>query len=198
MKKWLIPVLIIGGIILIIIWMFSGTYNTAVERQEEARNAWADVESAYQRRNDLIDNLVNTVKGAADFERSTLTEVIEARAQATSVNVDAENLTAEQIEQFQQAQGQVSSALSRLLVTVERYPELRATSNFTQLQSQLEGTENRINVARNRYNEAATNYNSYIRKFPNNLVTGMYGFDRMPPFEADAGAEVAPEVEFEF
>ena len=198
MKKWLIPVLIIGGIILIIFWIFSGTYNTAVERQEEAFKTWADVESAYQRRNDLIDNLVNTVSGAAEFERSTLTEVIEARAQATSVNVDAENLTAEQIEQFQEAQGQVSSALSRLLVTVERYPELRATSNFQQLQSQLEGTENRINVARNRYNEAATGYNSYIRKFPNNVVTGIYGFDRMPPFEADAGAEDAPEVEFEF
>ena len=198
MKKWLIPVLIIGGIVLIIFWIFSGTYNTAVETQEEARKTWADVESAYQRRNDLIDNLVNTVSGAAEFERSTLTEVIEARAQATSVNVDAENLTAEQIEQFQEAQGQVSSALSRLLVTVERYPELRATSNFQQLQSQLEGTENRINVARNRYNEAATGYNSYIRKFPNNVVTGIYGFDRMPPFEADAGAEDAPEVEFEF
>ena len=198
MKKWLIPVLIIGGIILIIFWIFSGTYNTAVERQEEARKTWADVESSYQRRNDLIDNLVSTVSGAAEFERSTLTEVIEARAQATSVNVDAENLTAEQIEQFQAAQGQVSSALSRLLVTVERYPELRATSNFQQLQSQLEGTENRINVARNRYNEAATGYNSYIRKFPNNVVTGIYGFDRMPPFEADAEAEDAPEVEFEF
>ncbi len=198
MKKWLVPVLIIGAIVLAVYWLFAGVYNTAVERQEEARRTWADVESSYQRRNDLIDNLVNTVRGAADFERSTLTDVIEARAQATSVNVDAENLTEAQLEQFQQAQGQVSSALSRLLVTVERYPELRATQNFQQLQSQLEGTENRINVARNRYNEQVTRYNTYIRKFPNNIVVGMYGFDRMPPYAADAGAEVAPEVEFEF
>lgn len=198
MKKWLVPVLIIGAIVLIVYWLFAGVYNTSVERQEEARKTWADVESAYQRRNDLIDNLVSTVRGAADFERSTLTDVIEARAQATSVNVDAENLTEAQIEQFQQAQGQVSSALSRLLVTVERYPELKATQNFQQLQSQLEGTENRINVSRNRYNQEVTEYNKYIRKFPNNVVVGMYGFDRMPPFEADAGAEVAPDVEFEF
>lgn len=198
MKKWLVPALIIGAIILIFYWLFAGVYNTAVEEQEEARKTWADVESAYQRRNDLIDNLVNTVRGAADFEATTLTNVIQARAQATSVNVDAENLTAAQLEQFQEAQQGVSSALSRLLVTVERYPELRATQNFQQLQSQLEGTENRINVARNRYNEAVTDYNMYIRKFPNNVVVGMYGFDRMPPYEADAGAEDAPEVEFDF
>ncbi len=198
MKKWLIPLLVIGGLVLIAVLIFSGTYNSAVDKQETTRQMWADVESAYQRRNDLIDNLVNTVKGAADFERSTLTEVVEARAKATSVNVDAENLSEEQVARFQQAQGEVSSALSRLLVTVERYPELRATQNFQQLQSQLEGTENRINVARNRYNEAATNYNSYIRRFPNNLIAGMYGFDRMPAFEAEAGAEQAPEVEFEF
>lgn len=198
MKKWLVPVLIIGAIVLIVYWLFAGVYNTAVERQEEARQTWSDVESAYQRRNDLIDNLVNTVRGAADFERGTLTDVIEARAKATSVNVDAENLSEAQIQQFQQAQSQVSSALSRLLVTVERYPELKATQNFQQLQSQLEGTENRINVARNRYNEEVTEYNKYIRKFPNNIVVGMYGFDRMPPFEADAGAETAPKVEFDF
>lgn len=198
MKKWLIPLLVIGGLVLIAVLVFSGTYNSAVNKQENTRQMWANVESAYQRRNDLIDNLVNTVKGAADFERSTLTDVIEARAKATSVNVDAENLSEEQVARFQQAQGEVSSALSRLLVTVERYPQLRATQNFQQLQSQLEGTENRINVARNRYNEAATDYNSYIRRFPNNLIAGMYGFDRMPPFEAEAGAEVAPEVEFEF
>ena len=198
MKKWLVPLLIIGGIVLIIFWIFSGTYNSAVDKQEQARQSWANVESSYQRRNDLIGNLVNTVRGAADFERGTLTDVIEARSRATSVNVDAENMSEEQMQQFQQAQGQVSSALSRLLVTVERYPQLRATENFQQLQSQLEGTENRINVARNRYNEAVTDYNSFIRRFPNNLVTGMYGFDRMPPYEADAGAEVAPEVEFDF
>lgn len=196
MKKWLTPLLIVAAIVFIFYWLFAGVYNTAVEEQEDARKTWADVESAYQRRNDLIDNLVSTVKGAADFERGTLTEVVEARSRATQVNIDPENLSEEQIAQFEQAQEQVSSALSRLLVTVERYPELRATSNFQQLQSQLEGTENRINVARNRYNEAVTNYNTYIRKFPNNVVVGMYDFERMPPFEADAGAESAPEVNF--
>lgn len=198
MKKWLVPVLIVGAIILGIYLLTVGKYNTAVERQENAETAWSQVESAYQRRSDLIPNLVNTVKGAADFERGTLTDVIEARAKATSVNVDAENITQEQLQQFQQAQGQVSSALSRLLVTVERYPELRATQNFQQLQSQLEGTENRINVERNRYNETVREYNTYIRKFPNNVIVGMYGFDRMPLFEGDPGSETAPEVDFDF
>lgn len=198
MKKWLVPVLIIGAIILGIYLLFAGKYNTAVERQENAETAWSQVESAYQRRSDLIPNLVNTVKGAADFERGTLTDVIEARAKATSVNVDADNITQEQLQQFQQAQGQVSSALSRLLVTVERYPELRATQNFQQLQSQLEGTENRINVERNRFNEQVREYNTYIRKFPNNVIVGMYGFDEMPLFQSDPGAETAPDVEFDF
>lgn len=198
MKKWLVPVLIIGAIILGIYFLFAGKYNSAVDKQEQARKTWADVESSYQRRNDLIPSLVNTVRGAADFERSTITEVIEARSKATSINVDAENMTEAQLQQFQQAQSQVSSALSRLLVTVERYPELKATQNFQQLQSQLEGTENRINVARNRYNESVTEYNRYIRQFPNNVIVGMYGFDRMPVYEADEGAETAPEVEFEF
>lgn len=198
MKKWLIPVLIIAAIVLIFYSMFAGVYNSAVEKQENAETAWSQVENAYQRRNDLIPNLVNTVKGAADFERGTLTDVIEARSRATSVNVDADNLNEAQLEQFQQAQQQVSSALSRLLVTVERYPELRATTNFQQLQSQLEGTENRINVERNRYNETVNDYNIYIRQFPNNMITGMYGFDEMPRYTADPGAETAPEVEFQF
>ncbi|MCC8359979.1 LemA family protein [Salinimicrobium sediminilitoris] len=198
MKKWLVPVLIIGAILLGIYLLTVGKYNTAVERQENAKTAWSQVESAYQRRSDLIPNLVNTVKGAADFERGTLTDVIEARANATSVQIDADNLTQEQLQQFQQAQGQVSSALSRLLVTVERYPELRATSNFQQLQSQLEGTENRINVERNRYNQEVRDYNTYIRKFPNNVIVGMYGFDRMPLYEADPGSEDAPDVDFDF
>lgn len=198
MKKWLVPVLIIGAIVVGFFLLFTGKYNNAVDKQEQARKTWADVESSYQRRNDLIPNLVNTVKGAADFEQTTLTQVIEARAKATSVNVDAENMTQEQMQQFQQAQSQVSSALSRLLVTVERYPELKATQNFQQLQSQLEGTENRINVARNRYNETVTEYNRYIRQFPNNIIVGMYGFDRMPVYEADAGSEDAPDVEFDF
>lgn len=198
MKKWLVPVLIIGAIILGIYLLTVGKYNNAVQKQENAKTAWSQVESAYQRRSDLIPNLVNTVKGAADFERGTLTDVIEARAKATSVNVDADNITPEQMQQYQQAQGQVSSALSRLLVTVERYPELKATQNFQQLQSQLEGTENRINVERNRYNEAVNNYNVYIKQFPNNVIVGMYGFDEMPRYAADPGAEDAPEVDFDF
>lgn len=198
MKKWLVPVLIIGAIVLGLYLLTVGKYNNAVVKQETAQTAWSQVESAYQRRSDLIPNLVNTVKGAADFERGTLTDVIEARAKATSVNVDASNITQENLQQFQQAQGEVSSALSRLLVTVERYPELRATQNFQQLQSQLEGTENRINVERNRYNKQVRDYNTYIRKFPNNLIVGMYGFERMPLFEADPGSENAPEVDFDF
>ena len=198
MKKWLIPVIIIGIVIIGIYMLTAGVYNTAVEKQEDALKTWADVESAYQRRNDLISNLVKTVQGAAEFERGTLTDVIEARSKATSVNVDASNMTEAQMQQFQAAQGQVSSALSRLLVTVERYPDLKANQNFLQLQSQLEGTENRINVARNRYNESVTVYNKYIRKFPNNIFVGMYGFDQMPRFEADEGSVNAPEVEFDF
>lgn len=198
MKKWLIPVLIIGAIVLIAYWMFAGVYNTAVQKEEDAKTAWSQVENAYQRRNDLIPNLVSTVRGAADFERETLSDVIEARSRATSVNVDADNLNEAQLEQFQEAQQQVSSSLSRLLVTVERYPELRATQNFQQLQSQLEGTENRINVERNRYNEAVNDYNIYIKQFPNNIITGMYGFDDMPRYTADPGAENAPEVDFDF
>ncbi|WP_026933474.1 LemA family protein [Christiangramia echinicola] len=198
MKKWLIPLIIIV-IGVVVIWKFTaGFNNTAVAKEENAKLAWSNVESSYQRRNDLIGNLVKTVEGAADFERGTLKEVIEARAKATSVNVDAENLSAAQIQQFQQAQQGVTSALSRLLVTVERYPELKANQNFLQLQSQLEGTENRINVARDRFNEAVTDYNTYIRVFPNNLFAGMFGFERMERFQADAGAENAPDVEFDF
>lgn len=198
MKKWLIPVIVIAVILGIIYFLTAGIYNNAVDKQETALQSWADVESSYQRRNDLISNLVKTVQGAADFERGTLTDVIEARSKATSVNVDASNLNEAQLQQFQAAQSQVSSALSRLLVTVERYPELKANQNFLQLQSQLEGTENRINVARNRYNEAVTNYNKYIRRFPNNIFVGMYGFEQMPRYEADAGSENAPDVDFNF
>ncbi len=198
MKKWLIPVIVIVVLGFIIYWMFAGVYNSAIQKQEDAKTSWSQVENAYQRRNDLIPNLVNTVKGAADFERGTLTDVIEARSKATSVNVNADNLSEQQLQQFQKAQGEVSSALSRLLVTVERYPELKATQNFQQLQSQLEGTENRINVERNRYNESVNDYNIYIKQFPNNLITGMYGFDDMPRYSADPGAENAPEVDFNF
>lgn len=198
MKKWLIPVIVIVVLGIIVYSLTAGVNNTAVEYEESVLKNWSDVENAYQRRSDLIPNLVNTVKGSADFERGTLTDVIEARAKATSVNVDAGNLNQEQIQQFQQAQGGLSSALSRLLVSVERYPDIKSNQNFLQLQSQLEGTENRISVARNRYNEAVRQYNTYIRKFPNNIFAGMFGFERKATFEAEEGAENAPDVEFDF
>lgn len=198
MKKWLIPLIIIGVLVFIIGSWIAGINNTAVENDENVKQAWANVESSYQRRNDLIGNLVKTVQGAADFERGTLTDVIEARSKATQVQIDPDNLTPEKLAEFQEAQSGVSSALSRLLVTVERYPELKANQNFLELQSQLEGTENRINVARDRYNESVNVYNRHIRIFPNSLVAGMLGFDKRTPFEADPGAEKAPEVEFDF
>ena len=198
MKKWLIPVIVIVVLGIIVYSMTAGVNNTGVELEENAKEAWSNVESFYQRRNNLIGNLVQTVQGAADFERGTLTDVIEARAKATSVNVDASNLSASQIQQFQQAQTGLSSALSKLLVSVERYPDIKANQNFLQLQSQIEGTENRINVARDRYNAAVTDFNTYIRKFPNNIFAGMFGFERMERYQADAGAEQAPDVEFDF
>ncbi|MFO7721494.1 MAG: LemA family protein [Gillisia sp.] len=198
MKKWLIPVIAIAVLGIIIYSLTVGFNNTAITKQENARLTWSNVESSYQRRNDLITNLVKTVQGAADFERGTLTDVIEARSKATGITIDPSNITPEQMQQFQQAQGEVSSALSRLLVTVERYPDIKANQNFLQLQSQLEGTENRINVARNRYNEAVTDYNTYIRTFPNSVFAGWFGFDQMIRFEADAGSEDAPHVDFDF
>jgi len=196
--KWIIPVGIILILGIILYSMTAGFNNKAVTLEENAQTAWSNVESSYQRRNDLIGNLVKTVQGAADFERKTLTEVIEARSKATSVNVDASNLNPESIKAFGQAQGGVSSALSRLLVSVERYPDIKANQNFLNLQAQLEGTENRINVARNRYNEAVGQFNILIRKFPNNLFAGLFGFEPLTRYEADEGAENAPEVEFEF
>ncbi|WP_074407532.1 MULTISPECIES: LemA family protein [Aquimarina] len=199
MKKLLIPVLVIVGIIVILYFFFGGRYNTAVTLQEDAKTAWSNVESAYQRRSDLIGNLVKTVQGAADFERNTLKEVIEARAKATAVNIDPSNITPDQIAQFQQAQGGLTSALSRLLVTVERYPDLKANQNFLNLQTQLEGTENRINVERNRYNESVGGYTKFMRKFPNNIILSIFGsFEEMARFEADRGAEKAPDVDFNF
>lgn len=192
--------LIIGGIILLVVIilyrLFAGTYNNMVEKQETVSEAWSQVENVYQRRSDLIPNLVNTVKGYADFEIETLQGVIEARAKATSVNVDASNLNEQNIQQFQQAQQGLSSALSRLMVVVERYPDLKANQNFLQLQSQLEGTENRIAVERRRFNEQVKEYNAYIKKFPQVTLAGMYGFEQKGYFEADAGAEKAPEVKF--
>lgn len=171
-------------------------YNTMVSKEEAVAGQWAQVENQYQRRADLVPNLVNTVKGAAEFERGTLTDVIEARAKATSVQVNPADLTPEQIQRFQQAQEQLSGALSRLLVTVERYPELRANQNFLELQSQLEGTENRIAVERGRFNERVQDYNTYIRSFPQNIVAGWFDFERKGMFEATAGSEVPPTVQF--
>ena len=177
-------------------FLSSCSYNNMVSKEEAVTAQWANVESSYQRRADLIPNLVNTVKGVAAFEQSTLTAVIEARSKATSIQVDPKNLTPETIQQFQQAQGQLSSALSRLLVTVEQYPELKATQNFSELQAQLEGTENRINVERRKFNETAQDYNAYIRKFPQVIYSGWFGFQKKGYFEADAGTEKAPEVKF--
>ncbi len=198
MKKWLIPV-----IILVVVAFFAynwavGFNNTAVEYEANAKTAWSNVESSYQRRNDLIGNLVKTVQGAADFERTTLREVIEARAKATSTTIDIDNLTPQSMAAFQEAQSGLTSALSRLLVAVERYPELRANQNFLELQTQLEGTENRINVERNRFNEAVNIYDIHTTKFPNKILAGWFGFEEMARYEADPGSEQAPEVDFEF
>lgn len=198
MKKWLIPVIVILVVGFGLYSWTKGFNNSAVTMQEEAKTAWSNVESAYQRRNDLIGNLVKTVQGAADFERNTLTEVIEARSKATSVNINADNLTQENIQQFEQAQGGLNSALSRLLVSVERYPELKSNQNFMNLQTQLEGTENRINVERNRYNSTVGEYNTHIKVFPNSIFAGWFDFEEMSRYSADEGSEDAKEVEFDF
>ncbi|MAY82962.1 MAG: LemA family protein [Flavobacteriales bacterium] len=171
-------------------------YNSMVDQREAIEGQWANVENSYQRRADLIPNLVATVKGAADFEQQTLTDVIEARAKATSIQVKAEDLSPETISKYQAAQSQLSGALSRLLVSVERYPELKANQNFLELQAQLEGTENRISVERKRFNDITRDYNAYIKKFPQVIYSGWFGFEKKGYFEADAGAEDAPEVDF--
>lgn len=199
MKKLLIPIVIIVIIIGMFYMLSGGKYNQAVTYQEDAITAWSNVESAYQRRSDLIGNLVKTVQGAADFERTTLKEVIDARSKATSINIDPSNITPDQMAQFQKVQSGLTSALSRLLVTVERYPDLKANQNFLNLQTQLEGTENRINVERNRYNESVGTYNKYLRVFPNNIVlTRLGNFEKMTRFEAEEGTEKAPDVDFDF
>ena len=195
MRPLLFAVVLIGfGFIL----FSSGcnSYNSLVESDENVSNAWSKVESEYQRRADLIPNLVNTVKGVAEFEKSTLTEVVNARARATSVNIDPSNITPEQLKSFQEAQSGLSSSLSRLLLVAENYPQLRANENFRDLQAQLEGTENRVKVARNRYNDVVTSYNKQVRRFPNSLFASMFGFERHAQFEAEAGTEQAPTVEF--
>ena len=192
MKKW---------IILIIIAVAAGlglmsSYNGLVKAETEIDSVWANVESSYQRRADLIPNLMNTVKGQANFEQQTLTNVIEARAKATQTKIDPSNLTEEQLNEFQQNQNQVGSALSRLLVTVEQYPQLKANEGFMNLQAQLEGTENRINVARNKFNEAARIYNEKVRQFPTKLAAMIFGFKAKPYFKSATGAENAPTVNF--
>jgi LemA protein len=171
-------------------------YNTMVQKDETVEAAWANVQNAYQRRADLVPNLVNTVKGAANFERQTLESVINARAKATSVQLNADELTPENIQRFQAAQNELGGALSRLMVSVERYPELKANQNFLELQAQLEGTENRISVERRKFNEAVQDYNTTVRSFPNNLMAGIFGFERKGHFQADPGAQQAPTVQF--
>lgn len=196
MKKALIPILIIAVVGIFIYTKAVGVYNMFVQNEETINGQWAEVETQYQRRADLIPNLVNTVKGYADFEQETLTAVIEARAKATSITLQADDLSPEKIAQYQQAQDQLSGSLSRLLVAVERYPELKANQNFLELQAQLEGTENRIAVARRNFNQSVQSYNSSLRTFPNNLFAGWYGFETKGYFEAAAGAEQAPTVQF--
>ena len=192
-KSSVIIVLIVA--VLAVVWGITG-YNGLVSMDEGVQTKWADVETQYQRRADLIPNLVNTVKGYAAHESETLQAVVEARAKATSVNIDPTNMSAEQIANFQKAQDGVSSALGRLLVTVEKYPDLKANENFKELQAQLEGTENRISVARRDYNEAARKYNTTLRSFPKNILAGMFGFEKKAYFEAQEGSEQAPTVQF--
>ena len=173
-----------------------GTYNTMVTQDEGVKTAWSQVENQYQRRMDLIANLVNTVKGYATHEKETLEGVVSARAEATKTTIDPSNLNEESMKKFQAAQGELSSALSRLMLVIERYPDLKANQNFSELQAQLEGTENRISVERKRFNETAQSYNTYIRSFPTNILAGMFGFQPKAYFSAESGAEKAPKVEF--
>ncbi|HQW22112.1 MAG TPA: LemA family protein [Bacteroidia bacterium] len=191
MKKYLI------WIILGVLILFSITsYNGLVGSRESVNKAWANVETQYQRRSDLIPNLVNTVKGAADFEKSTLTAVMEARSKATSIRIDPNNMTPEKLQEFQAAQSQVGGALGRLLAVAENYPQLKAVESFNTLQAQLEGTENRITESRRQYNEAAQDYNASRSKFPRVIFASLFGFNTRPYFEADKGSEKAPEVKF--
>jgi len=194
-KSWIV----IGVIVilaLIVYGSIKNSYNKMVQMEQNVESQWSNVENVYQRRADLIPNLVNTVKGYADFEQETLQSVIEARSKATSTNINAENLSPEKLQQFQQNQSALGSALSRLMVVVERYPNLKANESFQQLQAQLEGTENRISVERRRFNEAARSYNTYVNQFPQKLYANLFDFEEKAYFEADEGAEEAPTVEF--
>ena len=194
-RKWLIPGIIIAVVVLIAA-IFIGGYNGLVGQRENVNKSFANLNSQYQRRADLVPNLVSTVKGAANFEQETLTEVTEARAKATSITIDPSTATPEQLAQYQQSQGELSQALGRLLAVTENYPELKAVQGFQDLQVQLEGTENRISVARNDFNGVASTYNARIQTFPTNITAGIFGFDKFTYFEADDGAENAPEVDF--
>lgn len=196
MNKKLITIgAIVVFVTLLVMWSVS-SYNSLVTMDESVSTSWGNVENQYQRRADLIPNLVNTVKGYAAHEKSTFQAVVEARSKATQMTIDADNLTPEKIAAYQKAQGEVGAALSRLLAITEAYPELKANQNFQELQAQLEGTENRISVERKRFNDTAKEFNTKIRKFPTNIVAGMFGFEKRPYFEAEEGANKAPEVKF--
>lgn len=188
-------IITIAIVAVVAIWAVSA-YNGLVNLDEGVANKWGDVETQYQRRADLIPNLVNTVKGYAAHEQETLESVVAARSQATQIKVDPENLTPEKLAEYQEAQGQVTSALGKLLAITENYPDLKANQNFLELQAQLEGTENRINVARMNFNEATKKYNTAIRRFPKNILAGMFGFEKRSYFESQDGAETAPQVQF--
>lgn len=191
-KKWMTAAIAMVCMVL----LNSCSYNKMVEKDEAVSTAWSNVETQYQRRADLIPNLVSTVKGYATHESSTLEAVVAARSKATQITVDPANLTAEKLAEYQKAQGAVSSALGKLLAVTENYPQLRANENFSELQAQLEGTENRINVARTNFNNAAKNFNTAIRRFPKNILAGLFGFEKRAYFEAAEGSEQAPKVEF--
>lgn len=195
MKKGTITIIIVAIVAIIAFWAISG-YNSLVSMDENVSNQWANVETQYQRRADLIPNLVNTVKGYAAHEKETLESVIAARSQATQIKVDPTDLTPEKLAEYQKAQGQLATALGKLLAITENYPDLKANQNFLELQAQLEGTENRINVARKNFNDSAKAYNTAIRRFPKNILAGMFGFDKRAYFEAAEGAEQAPQVQF--
>ncbi|WP_242082345.1 LemA family protein [Aestuariivivens sediminis] len=197
MKKF-IPWIIVAVVIFGLFSWGKGFNNTAVALNENVSEAWGNVQTSYQRRNDLIGNLVKTVQGAADFERTTLTEVIEARAKATSISIDPNNITPEQLAQYNQVQGGLSGALKSLLVTVERYPDLKANQNFLKLQDELTSTENTIQTARTRYNEAIKPYNVHVKTFPNTLLAGLLNFDGKPYFDAESGSERPVDVDFDF
>lgn len=196
MKKGTITLLVIGVLILIMVGGTLTTYNGLIAKDEAVATAWGNIQSQYQRRADLIPNLVSTVKGYAKHESETLENVMAARAKATQITVNADNLTPEKLKQYQAAQGELSQALGRLMAVSENYPNLKANENFSELQAQLEGTENRINESRQIYNSAVQTYNVSVRRFPTNIVAGMFGFDKKNQFEAEAGAEKAPKVEF--